>query len=104
MKLIRLLQSLSKSDHPQFFVILPDLGRELLMCFQDVASPSARANSSATFLIYCVSGTSLATTTCFIAVVGVSKGMLHVINFHSNKSVYVSVKFHEDHKTITKLR
>ena len=33
-----------------------------------------------------------------------SKGMLPVKYFHSNKAFFVSVEFHLDHKTLTKLR
>ena len=37
-------------------------------------------------------------------VVGVNKGMLPVKYFHSNKASFLSVKFHGDDKTVTKLR
>ena len=35
---------------------------------------------------------------------GVSKGMLRVEYFRSNKAFFVSVEFHGDHETVTELR
>ena len=46
----------------------------------------------------------LGTATCSETVFGVSKGILHVNYFHSNKAFFVSVECHGDHMTVTKLR
>ena len=73
------------------------------MGFQDIAFLPTRASFSTTFLKNCGRGESLGTTTCPKTVVGVSKGMLPVKYFCSNKAFFVSVIFHGD-KIAKKMR
>ena len=61
---------------------------ELLVCFQDVMFLPSCASSSTTFLNNCGEGECLVTTTCVKTVVGVSKGMLSVKYFCSNKAYF----------------
>ena len=74
------------------------------MSVQDVAFLPSHTSFSTTYLTNCGSGESLGTITCLITVVGVSKGMLPVRYFCSNKAPFVSVECHGDHKTVTKMR
>ena len=76
---------------------------DLLRGFQDVEYLPSRASFFTTFLKNCGRGESLRTTTCLKAVVGVSKGMLPV-KYVPIKPLFVSVEFHRDHKTVTKVR
>ena len=65
----------------------------------------SRGSFSTTFHKNCVRGESLGTITCLETVVGVSKGMLPVKYLLLQQSpFFVSVKFHGDHKTVTKMR
>ena len=66
------------------------VGRLLLKGFQDVAVLLTRASFYTTFLINCGMGESVVTTTCDNTVVGVSKGVLHVKYFCSNKASILS--------------
>ena len=52
----------------------------------------------------CGRGESLQTTTCLKTVVGVSKGMHPAKHFTPTRLLFVSVEFHGDRKTVTKLR
>ena len=49
------------------------------------------------FLKNCDRGESHSITTCLKTVVGVSKGMLPVEYFYSNKASFVSFEFHGDY-------
>ena len=58
------------------------------MAFQDVAFLFSWDSFSTKFLKKCDRGESLRTTACPKTVVGVSKGMIHVKYFRSNKSSF----------------
>ena len=58
------------------------------MGFQDVSFLPSRPGLYTTFLTNCGRGESLGTITCLRTVVGVSKGMLPVKYFHSNKASF----------------
>ena len=58
------------------------------MSFNDVAFVPSRATFAATFLKNCGVGENLRTTTCIKTVVGVSKGVLPVKYFRSNKASF----------------
>ena len=53
----------------------------------------SHASFYTTFLNNCCRGEGVMITTCLKTVVWVSKGMLSVKYFHSNKAFFVSVKF-----------
>ena len=75
------------------------------MVSQDVAFLPSRDSFSTTFVKNCGRGESLRTTTCLKTVVRVSKGMLPVKYFLLQQGLFlVSVKFHDDHKTVTKTK
>ena len=77
--------------------------RELLRRFEYIVFLPSRVSFSTPFLINCGSGGWLEIT-CLKTVVGASKGMLPVKYFCSTKPLFVSVEFHGDNKTVTKLR
>ena len=65
------------------------------MGFQDVVFLSSRASFSTTFLKNCGRGESLGTTTYLKAFVGLSKGILPVKYFRSNKTSLCQLNFME---------
>ena len=62
--------------------------REVLVGFKDVAIQPSGASFSTTFLNNCGRGEGLGTTTCPKTMVGVCKGMHHVIYLRSNKASF----------------
>ena len=68
------------------------LCRVLLM---DVVSLSSQARFPPTFLKHCGRGEGLGSTICLKAVVGLSKGMLPVKHFRSNKASSYQLNFME---------
>ena len=75
------------------------------MGFQDVAFLPSRASYSSTFLNNCGRGKSLGNTTCLKTAVGCKQGHAPCKIFSLQQNLFVvSVEFHGDHKTVTKLR
>ena len=73
------------------------------MGLQDVAFLSSHASFFTTFLENCGRSESFPTTTCPKAVVMGKQGHAPCDGLSLTKLLFVSVKFHGDHKTVIKL-
>ena len=79
------------------------MGGEVLIGFRIQRSCLPKVVFQPHFLQICDKGGSLKNTTCLKTVVGVSKGMLPVKYFRSNKASFVSVNLYGDRNTVKKL-